>query len=282
MHAAYPSRMAGDHYIQAALMGRWGTASAKPLRDRVIVVRMKQPPKTFETTPANVGKENDLYPEWLEKFWHLYEGDLIRLSADLETGTLQPGDEVFLLLHVAALKPRKVTFLDDLNEYQTSNNLPPFTETDLPIERVKAALRTLPYTETWRWRMLVPPQGERFIINDRGLCEFSDIDPRTGDTWPGRGVFFPLGPTIGVLGFRHEPKLHRSTFVFRPLDFSDRLTLNQGYTALLNLRLWEEAERFVIAHPSDRALVESIANGEELRFDPSGPYRFRRFGFLGD
>jgi hypothetical protein len=32
-----------------------------------------------------------------------------------------------LLLHVSALKPRKTSFLDDLNEFQADNNLPAFT-----------------------------------------------------------------------------------------------------------------------------------------------------------
>ena len=263
-------------------MGRWGTASTKRLRERHIVARNKKQAKAYDTTPEKIGKDNNLYPGWLEKFWQLYEGDLIRVVADLEDNKLQPGDEGYLLLHASALKPRKVSFLDDLNDYQAANGLQAFTTTDLPIERVKTVLRTLPYAETWRWRVLMPPQGERFIINDRGMCEFSDIDPRTGQKWPGSGVFFPLGPTIGVLGFRYEPTLHRSAYVFRPLDFSDRLTLNHGYTALLNLSLWEDAERFVVAHPSDRALIENIDNGAQIRLDPSGPYRFRRFGFLGD
>ncbi len=261
-------------------MGRWGEPPAKAARERRIVVRMKKPPKTFQTTPENVGKENNLYLPWVEKLWHLYEGDLIRIADDLDAGALQQGDEAYLLLHISALKPRKASFLDDLNDYQANHNLPLFTEIDLPIERVKAVLRTLPYAETWRWRVLLPPQGERFIISDRGLCEFGDLDRRTGKDWPSHGVFFPLGPALGVLGFRHEPALHRR--VFRPLDFSERLTLNRGYTSLLNLRLWEDAERFVVAHPSDRALIESIDNGAEIRLDSDGPYRFRRFGFLGD
>ena len=141
-------------------------------------------------------------------------------------------------------------------------------------------LRTLPYAETWRWRVLVPPRGERFIISDRGLCEFGDLDRRTGKDWPSHGVFFPLGPAVGVLGFLHEPKLHRR--MLRPLDFSERLTLNRGYTALQNLRLGRNADRFVVAHPNDRALIENIDNGAEIRLDPDGPYRFRRFSFLGD
>jgi hypothetical protein len=89
-----------------------------------------------------------------------------------------------------------------------------------------------------------------------------------------------LGPALGVLGFRHGPTLHRR--VFPRLDFSGRLTLNRGYTAPLNLRMCEDAERFVVAHPGDRALIQSIDNGAEIRLDPDGPYRFRRFGFLGD
>ncbi len=188
-------------------MGRWGDSPTIAPRQRNIAVRMKQPAKTFETTAENVGKENSLYPAWLEKRWHIYEGDFIRVAVDLDVGALQPGDEAFLLA---------------------------FTQTDLPIERVKAVVRTLPYAETWRWRVLLPPQGERFILNDHGLCEFGDLDPRTGKEWPSHGVFFPLGPTAGVLGFLHERKLHRR--MFRPLDFSERLTLNRGYTALLRTR----------------------------------------------
>jgi len=261
-------------------MGRWGEPPPKALRERTIAVRMKQPAKTFLTTPEKVGKENSLYPAWLEKFWHVYEGDFIHAAGDLDAGALQQGDETYLLLHVSALKPRKASFLDDLNEHQANNNLPLFTDTDLPIERVRAVLRTLPYAETWRWRVLLPPRGERFIVSDRGLCEFGDRDLHTGKDWPSHGVFFPLGPTLGVLGFLHEPRLHRRRF--RPLDFSERLTLNRRYTALLNLRLWEDAERFVVAHPSDRTLIENIDNGAEIPLDPDGPYRFRRFGFLGD
>jgi hypothetical protein len=278
--------MAGDHYIQAALMGRWGEPQTKPLRERSIAARMKQPAKTFLTTPENVGKENNLYPSWLEKFWNIYEGDLIRVASDLNVGAflnasvLSPGDEQFLLLHVSALKPRKTTFLDDLNEYQATNGLPAFTDADLPIERVNAVLRTLPYAETWRWRVLKPPHGNRFIISDRGLCEFGDLDLQTGKEWPSHGAFFPLGPTVGVLGFLHEPDLHHR--VFRPLDFTDRVTLNTGYTELLNLRLWEDARRFVVAHPNDLSLLKTIDDGEEIPLDPAGPYRFRKFGFLGD
>jgi hypothetical protein len=37
--------------------------------------------------------------------------------------------------------------------------------------------------------------------------------------------------------------------MLRSLDFSERLTLNRGYTGLLNLRLWEDAGPFVAAHP---------------------------------
>jgi len=43
-------------------MGRWGEPPTKAPRERKITVRMKQPAKTFQTTPGNVGKENSLYP----------------------------------------------------------------------------------------------------------------------------------------------------------------------------------------------------------------------------
>jgi hypothetical protein len=49
-----------------------------------------------------------------------------------------------------------------------------------------------------------------------------------------------------------------------------RLTLNRGYMALLNVCLWEDAGRFVVAHPSDRVLIEKIDSGAEIRLDPAG------------
>jgi hypothetical protein len=70
-------------------MGRWGEPPAKAPRERSIAVRMKKPPKTFQTTPENVGKENNLYPDWVEKLWNVYEGDLIRIAGDLDAGALQ-------------------------------------------------------------------------------------------------------------------------------------------------------------------------------------------------
>jgi hypothetical protein len=109
-------------------MGRWGEPQAMAPRERSIVVRMKQPAKTFQTTRENAGKENSLYPPWLEKLWHLYEGDLIRVAGDLDAGALQPGDEAYVLLHVSALKPRKASFLNDLNDFQASHNLPVVVE----------------------------------------------------------------------------------------------------------------------------------------------------------
>jgi hypothetical protein len=44
-----------------------------------------------------------------------------RLTVALDVGALQQGDESYLLLHVSALKPRKASFLDDLNEHQANN-----------------------------------------------------------------------------------------------------------------------------------------------------------------
>jgi len=92
-------------------------------------------------------------------------------------------------------------------------------------------------------------------------------------------VFFPLGPTIGILGFPYREKLHRR--LFRSLDFSERFTLNCGYTALLNLRLWEEADRLALARLDDEMLLRSIDSGEKISLDPCGSYRFRRFFSLG-
>jgi hypothetical protein len=276
--------MAGDHYLQAALMGQWGKPCNKALRYWPICARMKESATAFDepTTPDAVAKQNNLYPTWLEKIWQSYEGGLPRVIADLERGEITSEDAAFLLLHVAALKPRSATFLNDLNEHERQHGLPLTDGATLSVQRVLSMLATVPYAETWRWRVLRPPASEYFIMNDRGLCEFSDVDPRTGLEWPGRGVFFPLGPAIGILGFRYEEELHKNTYVFKSLDFSQRYTLNRGYTALLNLALWKDADRLVIGRCEDKASIESIDDGHEISRDLSGPYRFHRFGFFGD
>jgi hypothetical protein len=247
--------MSVDHYLQAAYMGLWGTACNKDLRYRPICVRLKQSATPFRTAPDAVAKEKNLYPGGVEKFWQSFESDLPRVAAALEGGHMTSGDESFLLLHIAALKARSPFFLDYLNDHQRRYGLPLTDATTLPSERILSLLATVPYAQTWRWRVLQPPKGENFITNDRGLCEFSDYDWRTGEKWPGRGVFFPLGPTIGILGFPYREKLHRR--LFQSLDFSERFTLNCGYTALLNLRLWEEADRLALARLDDEMLLRS-------------------------
>lgn len=272
--------MAGDHYLQAALMGRWGSECNKALRYRPICVRMKQSATPFSTVPDAVAKQKRLYPDWLEKIWHSYEVDLPRIAAALERGPITNSDASYLLLHVAALKPRSPSFLDYLNNYQRQRNLPMADTATISLERVLSLIATVSYAQTWRWRVLHAPRSESFIINDRGLCEFSDYNWRTAENWPGHGVFFPLGSTVGVLGFLYRDKLHRR--LFKPLDFSERFTLNRGYTALLNRRLWEEADRLVVGRCDDEMLLRSIDSKEEISLESSGPYRFRRFGFFED
>jgi hypothetical protein len=268
------SVMAGDHYLQAALLGRWGRSSVKGMRYWKVQAKIKRSGQVCEMSPDALGKVNGLYPPWLEKVWHTYEGDLLRVAADLERGRLTSGDEQFLLLHAAALKPRGQTFIDDLNAHQAEYDLPPFDENALHIERVKTIIRTLHYVTTWRWRVLHAPQDEPFAINDKGGCEFSDHD------WPGRGVFFPLGPTVGLLGFLYRPERHRR--VFQPFDFTDHLTLNKGYASLLNVHAWEDATYFLVGRHDQTPALEQLADKESIRYDPSGPYRFRRFGFFED
>jgi hypothetical protein len=261
-------------------MGQWGTPETRKARHRAVAVRRKQAGSPYLTAPNREGWVEDLYPKWLNDVWEIYEGAFIGILRALRSRSLAPGEEDLLLIHIAALKPRKVTFLDDLNAYQVAHDLPPLTTRDLPYERLAALVRTLPYIETWRWRVIEQAQGERFILNDRGLCEFSETDSRTGFPWPGHGVFIPLGPALGVVGFLHEPGRHRRRF--RPRDFTERLSLNRGHAARLNFCLWDDAESFVVAHPDDLAALANVGSGAPTRLSTAAPYRFRGHGFFGD
>ena len=234
----------------------------------------------FITVPDAVAKEKRLYPDWLEKIWHNYEDNLPRIAATLERGSIASSDASCLLLHVAALRPRSPSFLDYLNDHQQQRGFPAINPTTIALERILSLIATASYAQMWRWRVLRPPKSETFIINDRGFCEFSDYNRRTGKNWPGHGVFFPLGPTIGILGFLYRKELYRQ--LFKPLDFSECFTLNPGYTLLLNRHLWEEADRLIIGRCDDESLLRSIGSTEEISLEPSGPYRFRRFGFFED
>jgi hypothetical protein len=135
-------------------------------------------------------------------------------------------------------------------------------------------IRTVPYTAEWRWRVLHAPTDEPFAINGHGLCEFSEPD------WPGRGVFFPLGPSVGLLGFLHLAERHRRRF--RRLDFADHRTLNPGYATLLNVNMWEDANYFLVARYDQRTALEQLPDEETLRFSTRKPYRLYGHGFFAD
>jgi hypothetical protein len=168
--------VATDHFIQAALLGRWGRPTNDPLRERVVRARMKISAISFTPRAQSIAAENNLYPTWLEKFWQVYEGSLPHVADQLEhRRVLTDDDKGCLLMHVAALKPRTSSFLNDLNEYQAQNGLPAYTAQELPLERAKAFIRTIPYVSTWRWRVLHPEEKESFVINDRGLLRCGGV-----------------------------------------------------------------------------------------------------------
>jgi hypothetical protein len=241
----------------------------------MVRARLKTSAASFTPRAQAIAAENNLYPAWLEQLWRVYEGGLPHAADQLENRRpLSDDDKECLLMHVAALKPRTSSFLDDLNEYQAELGLPPFTEHDLPLERARAFIHTLPYAMTWRWRVLYPGEKESFVINDRGLCEFSDPG------WPGKGVFFPLGPTVGILGFLHLKERHRK--MFRPTDFSDDIVLNRGHASILNRLAWQDANRFVIARHDEQQSIEELVDALDISYDLNGPYRFRRFGWFAD
>ena len=190
---------------------------------------------------------------------------------------IQPGDEDCLLFHVSALKPCQPDFLDDLNDYQAAHGLPALTTADLDRERVMTILRARNYARTWRWRVLIALPDERFIINDRDLCEFSDIDPRTGTrarrVLPARSDRRP--PRVSPSA-RAAPPPPSTTRLFRPSRTQSRLR------RAAKPPLVGECRAVHRRAPSDRKPIECIDDGADISYDLNGPYRFRSFGFFGD
>jgi len=52
--------MAGDHYLQAGLLGRWGKPSAKGMRSWKVQAKMKRSGEVCEMSPEGLGKVNGL------------------------------------------------------------------------------------------------------------------------------------------------------------------------------------------------------------------------------
>lgn len=271
--------MAGDdqHYLPAALIGGFGTARAgKPLRKAQIVVRELATGEVHPATAEDVASRRALYrllapgsgldPDIVDKLWTPVERDLPAMVARLEAAALEPDDTEKWIWYAAMAGIRHPTAFHALAlHHQQSRGEPEPAGDQLQVMRVEALLNGQKTMREWRWRVLhSPSDGPRFVLSDRGWNIVRE------PSYEMHGVWLPVGPRVGILGYLEDPRL--ST---RRSPFSEHRELTLSWAQWFNATAFSDTTitHAVFAHPRDEQRLRDAVKGEELRVTEFGPYR---------
>jgi hypothetical protein len=233
---------AKQHFIPAAIIGGFGQPKGSVLRDAVMAVwRWGNPKRVFNKTAEKIGWLPNLYtlvdpqggvsPDVVDTLWTKIEPSMLSSIRALANGAVTPDQEEALCYYIASSACRHPSFKDLVNEHRRKEGQSSASPDELLAYRVDSLQKTVAQVREWRWRVLVSPEdAQRFIGSDLGSAKFSTPEA------PGSGIFFPLTPDIGVLGFIYDADRHLH---YRP-GFSERLILVPSAVRWLNAAVWRQ------------------------------------------
>jgi len=104
------------------------------------------------------------------------------------------------------------------------------------------------------------------MITDRGRMYVGQED------WPSYGLFLPMGPRAGILGYLDDPSLPAR----RPA-FAEHFDLCQSQIDWFNAAVWDDSHIDVlIAHPDDQHRLANLPYHQNLWINALGPFRYRK------
>jgi Protein of unknown function (DUF4238) len=275
--------MSGEdqHYLSAALIGGFGVARAgKPLRKARIVVRELASGKVHPATAENVAYRRALYrllapgpgvdPDIVDKLWIPVERDLPAMVARLQGAEVDEEDPEKWIWYAAMAGVRHPTAFAALaGHHQLTSGHPEPVGDQLQVMRVEALLNGREKMHEWRWRVLhSPTDGPRFVLSDRGW----NIVREPG--YEMHGVWLPVGPRVGILGYLNDPRLPP-----RRSPFSEHRELTLSWAEWFNATAFSDTTitHAVFAHPQDEQRLRDAVSADDLRVTEFGPYRGRHW-----
>lgn len=271
--------MSGDdqHYLPAALIGGFGVVRAgKPLRKAQIVVRELASGEVHPATAEDVAFRRALYrllapgpgvdPDIVDKLWTPVETELPAMVARLDADALEPDDPEKWIRYAAMAGVRHPTAFPALAVYHQQNRGKPEPVGDqIQVMRVEALLNGQSQMRNWRWRVLHgPTDGPRFVLSDRG---WNIVREATNEV---HGLWLPVGPRVGILGYLDDPRLPP-----RQPPFSEHREVTLSWAEWFNATAFSDTTmtHSVFGHPDDEQRFQDAVPAASHRVTGFGPYR---------
>jgi len=276
-----------QHYLPAVLIGGFGRlpAGTGPLREAEVAVRDRatgavdsrlRKAKTLAARPGMyrlTSPPAGVDPDIVDTVWNGVENALRGLVGRLTNRCLQPGDDQLLFAYAAEAGVRHPTFEALAAHHHVGHGLAAPRGDDLQYARLVGLGKQIPPMPDWRWRVLHSPHDcRRFMLTDRGWIYVEEPEEAS------YGLFFPMGPRVGILGYLDEPHLppRRPPFA-EHLDLCDSMI--EWFNAASRDDPYIEA---LFAHPADRDRLARLPDHRDLRPNAYGPFRNRKSRSLFD